>query len=291
MPSTFVRILPVLSLLFIGFSACRHDIEAEITADPCRLTSTTDKLVESNGQLTEQLQRAFIYTDKTLTDLVELSPNRQSRFELKRTNGRLMQAINGQETIGLAYPATATMPTSATFSRAGVVQSTFTLDYNASGRLQRVVERRQVLPANSLTTERTYTFTYDNTGNLTTEQGQFMLTGNVTTRQETDYTLADKPSPYTRFAERPMLTLIALSLGVETLPGRFWQQNALTGYKTYALSSSGTRENLRESVTYAHTFDATAKLTSQDQTALLYQGSNPTPVTRTYRQTFGYACE
>lgn len=295
MPSRFVGILPILFLFVVSLSACKREPDAPIvpTAQTpgCRLTGTNDQLVESSGQLTDQLQRSFIYTDRVLTDLVELSPNRQTRFELKRTNGRLMQAINGQETIDLTYPATATLPASATFTRSGVVQSTVALTYDASGRLQRVTEHREVLPTNSLTTDRTYTFTYDNTGNLTTEQAEFILVDGVKTRQETEYTFTDKPSPYTRFVERPLLTIISLSLGVETLPGRFWHQNACTGYKTYALSSSGTRDNLRESVTYTPTFDATTKLTTQDQTALLYQTSNPTPVTRTNRQTFRYACE
>lgn len=169
--------------------------------------------------------------------------------------------------------------------------STFAMEYNAAGRMTKVTESRQTLPTSSLTKERVYTFTYDNGGNLTNERARFTLTDGSVVEQETEYTFDSKPSPYKRFSELPILTLVALSQTVETYPGRFWQINTPLTLKSYNLTSTGTRSNLRESSTFTPAYDSDSKLTSQDQNALLYQASVPDPVTKKNKQTFTYQCE
>lgn len=284
--------LPIVlsvSVLLTAVVACKHGRDPDPAA--CRLISTTDQLMEVSGGLTDELRRTFTYTNAVLTSLAERSANGEAGFLLERTDQRVVRATSGTMAVTLGYGATATQPGSATFSRGGKAVSTFAMEYNPAGRLSRIVESRSVLPANSQTIERAYTFAYDNAGNLTTERGRFTLLGGAVVEQETEYTVATNPSPYVHFSERALLTVVALSQAVETQPGRFWHLNAPTAYKSYNLTASGSRGNLRESATFVTTYDGESKLMSQEQNALLYQLSVPDPITKKNRQAFAYQCD
>ena len=286
------RLLPIplfVTVLLTGMLACKHKADPQPAV--CRLTSTTDQLIDVNGRLTDEMQRTFTYTNALLTSVAERSVNQEAGFLVERANTLIVRATGGPMTLLLAYPPTATQPGSATFSQGGKVYSTFTMDYDASGRMIRIVESRSVLPANSQTTERAYTFSYDNTGNLTTERVRFTLRGGTVVDQQTDYTFDSNPSPYTRFGERALLTLVALSQAVETRPGRFWHINTPLSHKSYFLNSSGLRASLSDSSLFVTTYDADGKVVSQDQNAFLYQLSVPTPITKRNRQGFGYQCD
>ncbi|GAB3896463.1 hypothetical protein GCM10028825_42280 [Spirosoma agri] len=267
--------------------ACNSEDNPTIAT--CLLTSTTDQLVEQSGQLTDELKRTFTYTSSTLTSLAEKSTSKEAAFQVEYANSQVIRATSGQDVVALAY-GTGTRPSSSTFSRGGATMSTFAMDYDASGRMTKITEDRQVLPANSLTKQRAFTFTYDADGNLTNERVRFTLTDGSVVEQETEYTFDAKPSPYKRFSELSLLTAVALSQAVETRPSRFWHINAPISLKSYNLTSTGTRSNLRESSTFAPVYDSDNKLMNQDQNALLYQASVPTPVTKKNRQTFTYSC-
>lgn len=277
-------------LLTVGLSCNRPD-ENDAQPTVCRLTSVTDQLIETSGRLTDEMQRTFTYTNDELASIAERSQNQEVVFQLEYTDKRAVRAANEQNGLVFSYPSTGTLPNSATFTQGRSISSTFTMEYTPASRLSRVVERRLVLPANSLTTERAYTFTYDNAGNLTTERGKFTLRTGPVVETETEYTPDTKPSPYASFPERSVLTIMALSQAVETMPGRFWHLNAPASYKSYILNSVGERGPLSESATFAPTYDATNKLMSQDQTALLYQSSVQAPITKKNRQAFVYECE
>ena len=291
--SLLIQLFVLASLT--GIFACKQPLDPQPTA--CRLISTTDQLMEANGRLTDELQRTFTYTNAVLTSVAERSTNQEAGFLIERTDQRVVRATGvpaagGSMSIMLGYLSATTQPSSATFSQGGKVTSTFVMDYDPDGRMSRIVENRTVLPANSLTVERAFTFTYDNAGNLTTERVRFTLIDGAVVSQETDYTMATNPSPYTHFAERAFLTVVALSQAVETKPGQFWHVNAPTTYKSYNLTGSGSRGNLRESATFVTTYDANSKLTTgQEQNALLYQLSVPAPITKKNWQAFGYQCE
>ncbi|MCC5612947.1 hypothetical protein LC612_41235, partial [Nostoc sp. CHAB 5834] len=62
-------------------------------------------------------------------------------------------------------------------------------------------------------------------------------------------------------------------------------------HKSYALTSSGGRGNLRDSSTFVPVYDATNKLANQEQSAFLFQLNNPTPVTKRNRQSYEYQCD
>ena len=288
MKTNFLRIYLFALSLTTGLFACKNETNPIITV--CRLTSTTDQLVETSGKLTDEMLRTFAYNGNTLTTITEKSTSQQATFTLSYTDNRVSGASTGQDVISLLYTSATTPPVSATFSRTGKVQSTFAMEYNTSGRMTKITENRQLLPANSLTVQRVYTFTYDNTGNLTLERARFTLNDGTIVEQETEYTFDQKPSPYAYVAELPVLTLIALSQAVDTKPGRFWQSNTPISLKTYNLTSTGSRANLRESSTFAPVYDVSNKPMTQEQSALLYQTSLPDPVTKKNRQTFGYLC-
>lgn len=284
-----------IGLVFILFSgvmmiACQPDENPQLTA-VCQLTSTNDQAISQSGQLTDELKRTFTYANSVLTGITEISKNGSATFQITYVNNRPVQAVSGQDTLTLTYAATASIPASATFSQSGKVHSTFVMEYDGAGRMISVLESRQVLVPNSLITQRTFTFSYDNAGNLLTEQTQFRLVGNVLSGQEVTYTFGQQPSPYVYAAELPLLTLVSLSQAVETKPGRFWQRKAPTGYQLYNLNTDGSRANLIDASTFTSVLDSSNKRISQDQTALLYTGGIPTPITKTNRQTFGYQCQ
>lgn len=276
-------------LLSIGFAACKNTDKADPTP-ACQLLSTTDQLVETSGRLTDELIRTFTYSANAVTAIGEKSANKEALFRLTSTNQRVTEAVNGQDVITLSYGTSTTQPVSATFSRSDAVQSTFVLEYNATGALTRVVESRRVLPANSLTTERAYSFTYDNAGNLTLERARFTLRTGVVSEQETEYVFDTHASVYANFSARPLLTIIALTQAVETKPGRFWHTRAPLSFQTFDLTTAGARSTMREATTYIPTYDGNGSLTTQEQTALLYQSSIPTPTTKKNRQVFTYQC-
>ncbi|GAB3642364.1 hypothetical protein [Spirosoma arcticum] len=281
-------------VLLMGIFACKRQPDPMPAA--CRLISVTDQILDGNGRLTDEMQRTFTYDKTLLTSVAERSTNQESVFSVERADQRVVRATgvpatSGTMAVTFGYPSATTPPNSATFSRGGSVASTFALEYNPAGRMSRIVENRAVLPANSRTIERAYTFTYDNAGNLITERVRSTLVGGAVVEQETEYTVATKPSPYVHFSERTLLTVLALSQAVETRPGRFWHLNAPTAHKSYFLTSSGSRGNLSESSTFVATYDADSKLMSQEQNALLYQLSVPDPITKKNRQAFVYQCD
>ncbi|WP_139361647.1 hypothetical protein [Spirosoma sp. 209] len=289
MPPKSIQTLVCLLGLLIGLLACKKDPSPQ--SETCRLTSTSDQLLESNGTLTDLVSRTFAYTNGTLTEITEQSTTVQGRFLLERSNSRVERVSRDtNDELVLTYAATATQPLSATFSRNGVSYSTFDMTYTGAGMMASITERRQVLPNNSLTLERSYTFTYDQAGNLITERNRSTLVGGATPEQETDYTTGPNASPYHYLPERAVLTLIAMTLGADSAPGRFWHLKTPAEYKLYSLTN-GVRGSLRESATNAPTYDNAGKLLVQEQTSLLYQASNPNPITRKNRQAYTYACE
>jgi hypothetical protein len=289
MKPIFLPIRFFVSVLLATTFACKHQTSPQ--PGSCRLISTTDQLMETNGRLTDEMQRTFTYTNDVLTSVAERSTDQEAGFLIERTNQRIVRATGGSTVITLGYSSATTQPSSATFSLGGKVTSTFVMEYNAAGRLNRLVESRSVLPANSRTTERAYTFSYDNGGNLVTERVRFTLLGGTVVEQQTDYVFDTKPSPYARFTEQALLTVVAMSQAVETRPGRFWHINTPTAYKSYYLTSSGLPASLSDSSTFAPTYDADGKLVSQDQNAVLYQLSTPVPITKRNRQGFQYQCD
>ena len=289
MKRSVLLILLFASMLITGMVSCKHSTDAQPAV--CRLISTTDQLIEATGRLTDEMQRTFTYNNAILTSVAERSTNQEAGFLLERASQRVVRATNGTSAMTLAYASTATQPGSATFSQASQMMSTFTMDYNAAGRMTRIVESRSVLPNNSLTIGREFTFTYDNDGNLTTERTRSTFIDGTVVAQQTEYTVGTNPSPYTHFAERALLTVVALSQGVETRPGRFWHLNAPLAQKSYVLTSSGGRGNLRDSSTFAPVYDATNKLVNQEQRAFLFQLSDPTPITKRIKQSYNYQCD
>jgi hypothetical protein len=284
-----------LSKNFIVYILVGVAFSCQQRSDPdpavCRLISTTDQLVEVNGRLVDEMQRSFTYNNAVLTSIAERSMEQEAGFLVEYENGRVVRAVSNQASVTLGYKSAATQPSSATFSRGGQLMSQFDMEYTSAGRMSRIVESRTVLPANSLTTVRAFTFTYDNLGSLATEHARFTLRGGVVVEQETDYKLELTPSPYARFPEPALLTVVALSQAVETRPARFWQTNTPVAYKSYELTSSGSRGILRDSSTFVTSRDTDGKLISQDQTALLYQLGSRDPITKRNRQAFSYQCD
>ncbi len=284
----------LLRFLFVAFAVVtvfccqqRRDPEPAV----CRLISTIDQVVEANGRLTDEMQRTFTYTNAVLTSIAERSQDQEAGFLVEYANGRAVRAVGGTASIEIGYLPTATQPSSATLSRGGQLMSRFAMEYTSAGGMSRITESRNVLPSNSQTTERAFTFTYDNAGNLATERARFSLRGGVVVEQETDYTVVPTPSPYARFPERALLTVIALSQAVETRPGQFWHINLPVAHKSYNVTGSGSRSSLRDSSTFVTNYDTDGKLISQDQTAFLHQVGATDPITKRNRQTYSYQCD
>ncbi|GAB3705529.1 hypothetical protein GCM10027592_38100 [Spirosoma flavus] len=283
-----MKLLLRLNFLLVPviFFACQPKDEPVFTP-VCQLTSTTDQLVETSGSLTDEVIRSFTYNGTALKSLTEQSKYSTSTFQVEYNNNVVTRATSGMDVISLAY-GSATLPSSATFTRNGKVQSMFSMDYAPTGNLTRITENRQILPPSSSATERTYTFTYDNSGNLINERSKSVLAGGVVAEQEVEYTFDQKPSPYTHLTERPLLTLVALSQAVEAKPGRFWHVNIPVTQKLYNVSSNN--RTMIESSTFKPIYDANSKVVSQEQTVLLYLTGTTTPITKNNRQTFGYLC-
>lgn len=283
-------IVSVISLLLL-LSRCHPASTDVVASTSCQLTGSSDQLLGSSGSLTDELQRSFTYTDRKLQSIMEQSASKQALFTVEYGTSRIQRAVNGQDVIALTYEnATASNPTSASFSQGGARQSTFVMTYDATGRMTSITETRQVLPANSLTVTRAYQFSYNQTGALTGERARFTLTDGTVVEQQTDYQVEAKPAPYASFQALPLLTLVALSQAVETRPGRFWQPQTVVSLKTYALTSTGNPANVLEEANFTNTYDSQGFLASQNQLSLLYQGYLPDPVTKQNQQRFTYTC-
>ncbi len=243
------RLLHCFGLFITGVvlgTGCHPD--NPVATDTCRLSSVTDQLVETSGKLTDETSWSATYSTDGVNTITTRTASQTATFGIELSDNLPARAVSGQDVIAMSY-GMSSLPVSATFTRGGTVQSTFTMQYGAGGVLTRMVESRQVLPANSLTRQREYTFTYDAAGNLTAERDVFTLRDGLTLAQEETFTFDTRPSPYIRFAYRPLLTVVALATDMETVPGRFWHQLAPTALLSYNLNSDGSRATMRENTT------------------------------------------
>ena len=284
------RIVLVCLLWLVVALSCRTKL---VTPELCTLIGTTDQL-DAGGKLTDQTARTFTYSTVALNTLVERNTDRQAGLITQYDQGgSLTSASSSSLAIALEYAGASRKPFRATALANGVAQSVFELLYEPGGKLVQVNESRKLLFGISQTTDVTYSFGYDVAGNLLTERIKYTLLNKATVEQETDFSYdATTVSPYATFPERVLLTVTALALRVETMPGRFWQQNAMTGYKQYAIvNATGARGNLRESAVLTVQLDADKKrLVSQQQDTQTFSGSNPTPQIRRNQHTFLWKC-
>lgn len=276
--------------LVITFS-CRTK---QVTPELCTLISATDQL-DAGGRLTDQIARTFTYSASSLNSLVERNTDRQAGLIAQYDqSGYLTQARSNSLVISLDYATgPSRKPFRATAFQNGVAQSVFELLYEPGGKLIQVNESRKVLIGISQTTDIVYSFGYDVAGNLLTERIKYTLRDRSVVEQETEFSYnTTTASPYATFPERILLTVTALALRVETMPGRFWQQNAMTGYKQYAIvNATGNRGTLRESAVLTVQLDADKKrLVSQQQDTQTFSGSNPTPQIRRNQHTYLWRC-
>ena len=267
-----------------------HPAATDVVAPAtCQLTGSTDQLVETSGKLTDEVVRTFTYADNKLQSIGERSSSQEAAFTVEYANGRPQRATNGQDVLTLQY-ASANAPIGAEFSRAGTSRSTFVMMYDEAGRMTSVQETRHVLPPNTLTVGRSFVFRYDPAGNLTREQARFTLNDGTVVEQRTEYVSEPKPGPYALFKSLPLLTLVALSQGIETRPGRFWQQQAILSSTTYALTSVGTSGAVLEAADFTNQYDDQGHLSTAKQRIKLYPAYMPSPVTKQNQQNFSYTC-
>lgn len=281
-------VLSSIGLLFF-LARCHPTATDVVVPTNCQLAGSADQLIETGGRLTDELMRTFTYKDNKLQSILERSSNQEAMFVVEYANGRPQKATNGQDVISIQYTS-ADAPTSADFSRAGISRSTFAMTYDEAGRMTSVSETRHVLPPNSLTAARAYRFSYDLTGTLTREHARFTLTDGTIVEEQTDYVSESKPGPFTFFQARPLLTVVALSQGRETKPGRFWQQLATLTSATYTLTTTGTRGSMLEEADFVNRYDDQGRLSETKKRAKLYQGLMPDPVTKQNQQNFTYTC-
>ena len=285
------RIVLVCLLWLVIALSCRTKL---VTPELCTLISATDQL-DAGGKLTDQIARTFTYSTASLNTLVERNTDRQAGLIAQYDQGGyITHASSNSLVVSLDYAAgPSRQPFRATAFQNGVVQSVFELLYEPGGKLIQVNESRKVLFGISQTTDITYSFGYDLAGNLLTERIKYTLRDKSVVEQETEFSYDTKTaSPYATFPERVLLTVTALALRVETMPGRFWQQNAMIGYKKYAIATAtGNRGNLRESAVLTVQLDADKKrLVSQQQDTQMFSGSNPTPQLRRNQHTYLWKC-
>lgn len=269
------------------FSACNND---DVPQTPiCQVISLTDQL-DVGGKLTEQMQRTFTYTANQLTQLSERNTDRQVTLTIEyNTNGKVTKASDGTFVLTFGNVTSSTQPASATATRNGVVQAIYELTYNAANKLTRVLETRQVIPANSLVRSRDYSFVYDADGLLKTEKLTSTLTDRITVEQETDYSYGTLINPISNYSQPGLLTVTALSQLVEAMPGRFWQQRVMQDYKTYN-AKNGTRSTLRESATFTTKTNESGRVSGQEQNTVSTSGSGQTSQ-RKNQHTVVYACQ
>lgn len=157
-------LLRCFGLLITGMllgTGCQPD--NPVATDTCRLSSVTDQLVETSGKLTDETSWSATYGTNGVNTMTTRTASQTATFGIELSDNLPARAVNGQDVVAMSYSMNS-LPVSATFTRGGTVQSTFTMQYGAGGVLTRIVENRQVLPANSLTRQRDYMFTYDAAG-------------------------------------------------------------------------------------------------------------------------------
>ncbi|WP_046242609.1 hypothetical protein [Hymenobacter terrenus] len=253
----------------------------------CYLTSATEQL-ERNGAFTDFIDRRFGYSNGLLVSESEQSivqgfgpVKRKTNYQLQYQNGLLTQAVDSLNLIVFEYAPGASSPSQAVYSRLGRQRAVYTLTYAAPGRLSGIKETNQVLPLNSLATERDFTFTYDGNGNVINERLRLKFSTGNTGELQTDYTFTNQPSPYQNVPNRVALTVLALAGEVETFPGEFWHRNTPSGFAVYNVNAAGVRTP-NETATLTGQYDATNKLTVLDQNS---------STLRRIRTTFGYQCQ
>jgi len=282
-----VRVLLIAGLLTSLFLGCNSDD----IPDPvlCKVVTITDQL-DVNGRMTDQMQRTFTYTEGLLTQLGERNTDREVSLKLDyNAAGAVTKASDGVLTIMFATGASSTQPASATSTRSGTMQATYELTYNAANKLTRVIETRQVIPTNTFVRSREYTFTYDAEGILKTEKLTSTLLDRTTVEQETDYIYSALIDPMVNFTQPGLLTVVALSQLVETMPGRFWQQRVMQEYKIYS-AKNGTRSTVRETATFTTKTDENGRLSGQEQNTMGTSVSGQT-TQRKNKHAFVYLCK
>ena len=283
----------ILGCLCLWLSGC--DLFKKKTEDPkplvCNLLSTAYKL-DNNGTLTNQISRTLGYTGTKLTSITEQNTDRQINLTVQYGADSLAtKATDNQFVITFETNKTTRKITRATTAKSAVTQSVFDLTYDAAGRLTRLLETRQVRPANSQTKTLSYLFTYNSSGTMLVEKARYTLIDDSFVEQETAYTHDDGLSAYAHLADPALLAIVALSQQVETLPGRFWHPNALKSFQTYNLSATGARTTLRDSATFTNTFNSNLQLASQVQNTLSYFTNPTSPIIRKNQYAFTYLCK
>lgn len=284
----------ILLSLFIGpgllLSLTTCSVPQIVPATPiCYVTSATEQItLDTPPTLT--LQRLFTYTNGQLTAMAERSAKQQATYQIEYQSGKVIRAISTDLTLTVERDATSGKINRATTTKAGQMHSVFTLTYTASGRLSTLTEDRQVIPVNTgfSGTSRTYSFSY--TGeNVTTERVKYTYKDGSSLNQESTYTVGDHPSAYASFPEPALLTILSVAAQFETMPGRLWQTNALTGYQTYTIN--GSNRLLAESATFADTYDANGNLATRAQTTNVYIPAGSTSfATKPTAHTLAYEC-
>lgn len=281
------RILLIAVLLTSLFLGCTTDNTPKAVL--CKVVTITDQL-DVNGRLTDQMQRTLTYTDSQLTQVGERNTDREVSLKLDyNAAGAVTKASDGVLTITFNPASGSTQPSSATSTWTGNVQSTYEMTYNAANKLTRILETRQVIPTNTFVRSREYTFVYDADGILKTEKLTATLLDRTTVEQETDYTYGALINPMVNFTQPGLLTVVALSQLVETMPGRFWQQRVMQEYKTYN-SKSGARSTVRETATFTTKTDQNGRLSGQEQNTVSTSASGQS-TQRKNQHAFVYLCK
>lgn len=281
------RVLLIAGLLTTLFSGCKTDNTPKVIL--CKVISLTDQL-DVGGRLTDQMQRTFTYTGNQLTQLRERNTDRQATLTIEyNTAGTATKASDGAFMITFGSAGSTTQPLNATATRNGVIQAIYEMTYNPANKLTRILETRQVVPTNSFVRSRNYSFVYDSDGILKTEKLTSTLTDRTTVEQETDFTYGTLINPMANFPQPCLLTIIALSQLVETMPGRFWQQRVVQDYKTYN-AKNDIRSPLRESATFTTKMDENGRVTGQEQNTVSTSGSGQT-TQRKNQHTVLYECK
>lgn len=281
------RVLLAAGLLTAFFSGCNKDNTPKAVL--CKVVTLGDQL-DVGGKLTDQLQRTFTYTGNQLTQLGERNTDRQVNLTIEYSPaGGVTKASDGAFVLTFGSAASTNQPISATATRNGVVQAVYEMNSNAANKLTRVLETRQVIPTNSFVRSREYSFVYDADGLLKTEKLTSTLTDRASVEQETDFAYGTLIHPMANFSQPGLLTVMALSQLVETMPGRFWQQRVMQDYKTYN-AKNGTRSTLRESATFTMKTDENGRLSGQEQNTVSTSGSGQS-TQRKNQHTVVYECK
>lgn len=284
--NSLLSLLGCFSLL-LSLTACDSPTP-DAPSTVCYLTRATE-LIPQDTPPTLALQRSFTYASGQLANLSEQSATRQATYRTDYQDGKLVRAIGSPVVMVMEYDAKTGTANRASMVSGGQTQSVFTMTHTASGRLSTLSEARSVLVAGSSVVGRTYSFSYTNAGNVSTERVRFTFQNGSTLDQETDYAVGAEGSPYATFPERTLLTVLSVGQQFETHPGRLWNNNALTGYQTYTLN--GTARLLSESATFTNQFDATGNLTALTQATRSYTPAGSTFFsTKPTSHTFAYEC-